>query len=71
MRHLISDPTPKNGDIIHAFFEKLLKRWDYRPSGALYSTWDNDVFQYSAHDAFVSFVALAMEKKHLNLHLKN
>lgn len=63
MRQLISDPTPKNSDVIHAFFEKLLKRWDYHPSGSLYSTWDNDVFQYFAHDAFVSFVALAMEKK--------
>lgn len=63
MRHLISDPTTKNADIIHSFFERLLGLWDYRPIGTTYSTWDNDVFRYFAHDAFVSFVALAMQKK--------
>lgn len=63
MRQLISDPTSKNADIIHSFFEKLLKLWDYHPTATMYSTWDNDVFQFFAHDALVSFVAISMEKR--------
>lgn len=63
LRKIVVGGSPKSVDIIHSFFEKLLENWDYRPINVQYSRWDNDVYQYFAHDAFVSFVSIAMEQK--------
>lgn len=63
LRRIVIDDSPKSVDIIHSFFEKLLAHWDHHPVNVQYSRWDNDVYQYFVHDAFVSFVAIAMEQK--------
>lgn len=63
VRKIVSDGSSKSIDIIHHFFEKLLENWDFRSVNTPHSTWDNDVYQFFAHDAFVSFVAIAMEQK--------
>jgi TIR domain len=63
IRKIVSDSSPKSIDIVHSFFERLLVRWDYHPINIQYSRWDNDVYQYFTHDAFVSFVAISMELK--------
>lgn len=48
---------------IHRFFERLLTGWEVVPHNGAYSRWDNDVYRYFTHDAFVSFVAIAMQER--------
>ena len=67
IRQIISNSTAKSADFIHAFFESLMKMWDYCPLNVRYSKWDNDVYQYFVHDAFVSFVAISMDQRAFEL----
>jgi hypothetical protein len=67
IRQIVLENTPKSADTIHVFFESLMKLWDFHPLNTNYSNWDNDVYQYFVHDAFVSFVGLAMQERSFNL----
>lgn len=67
LRQIISEGSSKASDIVHGFFEELMKNWDQSPINARYSRWDSDVFRYFAHDAFVSFVALGMQHRSFEL----
>lgn len=67
LRHLISHQDGKTADALHAFFESLMRSWDYTPLNVRYSGWDNDAYQYFVHDLFVSFVSIAMQQRSFDL----
>lgn len=62
-REILTNQNARSADVIHTFFEKLMRGWDIFPLNRQYTRWDGDVFQYFAHDALISFIALAMENK--------
>ena len=67
LRQIISNHNDKSADVIHSFFEALMKFWNYSPLNVPYSKWDSDVYHYFVHDAFVSFVAISMDQRAFHL----
>lgn len=63
IRDLVKIGSDKEIEEIHSFFEALLKFWDFTPVNVAYTRIDTDAYQYFAHDAFVSFVAIAMQER--------
>ena len=50
-------------DTVHSFFEKIFSLWDYHPVNSKFTRLDNDAYQFFGHNAFVSFVAIAMRER--------
>lgn len=63
IRQIVKESSVRSSDMIHSFFESLMRTWDHAPIGVRYTRWDNDVYQYFVHDLFVSFVAISMEQR--------
>lgn len=67
LRQLVAATDGDATDIIHRFFESLLRSWDQIPTNSKFTAWDNDLYQYFVHDLFVSFVAICLEARSFKL----
>ena len=63
LTELIRVGDPKTIDSLHSFFEVLLALLDKTPTDQRFTRIDNDVVRFFAHDALISFVAIALQER--------